>query len=131
MRAAFLFFTVCLALFESSLPAAPPNPHYKLVLQTPPATSVDSVAVSPTGSFVATAAGEGGVRLLDTQTGALLRVIGEVGDRGVTFSPDGRTLTAAGFHMDKLVGLWDVHAGKRLRTFAGHTEWEADATAIS
>src|SRR4030095_14529186 len=63
--------------------------------------------------------------------GALRRVIGDVGDRGVVFSPDGRTLTAAGFHMDKLVALWDVRSGKRLRTFAGKKEWEADATAIS
>jgi WD40 repeat protein len=68
---------------------------------------------------------------LDARTGALLRVIGEAGDRGVVFSPDGKSLTAAGFHMDKLVGLWDVPSGKRLRTFAGHTEWEADATALS
>src|SRR5262249_24011334 len=44
---------------------------------------------------------------------------------------DGRSLAAGGFHMDKLVGIYDVHSGKRLRTLAGHTEWEVDACVIS
>jgi WD40 repeat protein len=33
--------------------------------------------------------------------------------------------------MDKLVGVFDVQTGKRVLTLAGHTEWEADATALS
>jgi WD40 repeat protein len=102
----------------------------KLVLQSPPPLSVDSVAVSPDGSLVAAASGEGGVRFHDAKTGALLRVLG-AGDRSVVFSPDGRTFTAAGFHMDKLVGIYDVQTGKRVRTLEGQTEWEAFATAFS
>lgn len=117
-------------LFAGPASAAPPQPG-TLVLQTPPATSVDSVAVSPDGSLVATAAGEGGVRLYEAKTGAFLRTIGAAGDRGVSFSPDGRTLSAAGFHMDKLVGIFDVQKGRRVRTLAGHTEWEAYAAAVS
>src|SRR5262249_12796905 len=97
----------------------------------PAATSVDSVAVSPDGALVAAAAGEGGVRLYDARTGALRRVIGQAGDRGVSFSPDGRTLSAAGFHMDKLIGIFDVQTGRRVRTLAGLTEWEAYAAAVS
>ena len=131
MRIAPLAFLVALATCASSSFGVTPEPKYKLVLQAPPATSVDSVAVSPDGRLVATAAGEGGVRLYDARDGKLLRAIGEVGDRCVVFSPDGRFLTAAGFHMDKLVGLFDVQTGRRVRTFAGHTEWECDATAIS
>jgi WD40 repeat protein len=119
----------------SALLASPPSASTdrKLVLQAPPATSVDSVAVSPDGSLVATAAGEGGVRLYDAQLGTLLRTIGDVGDRGVlfSFSPNGRHLTAAGFHMDKLVGVFDVQTGRRMMSLAGHTEWEAYATALS
>ncbi len=60
-----------------------------------------------------------------------MRAIGGAGDRSVCFSPDGRTLTAAGFHMDKLVGVFDVKSGKRIQTLAGHTEWEAYAAALS
>src|SRR5690242_3126539 len=82
-----------------SLSAAPPDNEFKLVLQAPSAASVNSVAAPPDGSLVATAGGEGGVRLYDSKSGSLLRVIGG-GDRCVVFSPDGKTLTAAGFHMD-------------------------------
>src|SRR5439155_2896298 len=67
----------------------------------------------------------------DAKTVDLLRVIGTAGDRSIVFSPDGRTLTAAGFHMDKLVGIYDVKTGKRVRTLEGQTEWEAFATAFS
>src|SRR5437773_11405248 len=108
--------------------AASPEPQHKLVLQAPPAASVNCVSVSPDGSLVATAAGEGGVRLYDARTGAMLRDLGGVGDRGVAFSPDGKTLTAAGFHMDKLVGVYDVRTGNRLLALPGQTEWEAYAT---
>src|SRR5262245_54893714 len=88
--------------------AAPPEPKLKLVLQTPPASTVESVAVSPDGSLVAVAGGEGGVRLHDAKTGKLLRALGAAGGPCVGFSADGRTLSAAGFHMDKLVGVFDV-----------------------
>jgi RNA polymerase sigma factor (sigma-70 family) len=107
---------------------AKPGPFH-LVLQAPPVISVNSVAVSPDGWLVATAAD--GVRLYDARTGTLLRAIGDAGDRGVAFSPDGWTLAAAGFHMDKLVGIYEVQTGKRVRSLAGHTEWEIDALAFS
>src|SRR5205085_4114987 len=105
------------------------KPH--LVLQAAPAASVDSVAASPDGSLVATASGEGGVRLYDAKTGALVRALGDAGDRSVAFAPDGRTFVAAGFHMDKLVGVYDVQTGRRVRALAGHTEWETYAHAFS
>src|SRR5947207_2213477 len=122
----FRQFAVCLLWCAGSLllAAPPPEPARKLILQAPPAAAVGSVAVSPDGSLVATAAGEGGVRLYDALKGNFLRTIGPVGDRCAVFSPDGRSLTAAGFHMDKLVSLWDVQSGERLRKFSGQAEWE-------
>jgi WD40 repeat protein len=111
-----------------------PGPR-RLVLQAPPVISVNSVAVSPDGSLIAT--GAGGARLYDARTGVLLRALGDAwdqkgpGGKGAAFSPDGRTLAAAGFHRDKLVGIFDVQTGKRLQSLAGHTEWETDAVAFS
>ena len=135
MRPGILGVSLALGLiaFGGGSPGAepPPEPHFKLVLQTPPAASVTSVAVSPDGSLVATAANEGGVRLHDARTGALIRALGEAGDRSVTFSPDGHSVAAGGFHMDKRVGIYDVRTGRRLRTLAGHTEWETDACTFS
>src|SRR5690349_12362176 len=80
-----------------SLGAEPVPQRRSLLLQAPPVVSVHSVAVSPDGSLVAAAAD--GVRLYDARTGALLRVIGDAGDRSVAFAPDGRTVAAAGFHL--------------------------------
>src|SRR5207244_3380732 len=108
MRALVLSLIVMPCSFACISAAVPPEPKYKLVPQAPPATAVNSVAVSPDGSLIASAAGEGGVRLYDAKTGNLLRALGDIGDRCVVFSPNGQTLTAAGFHMDKLVALWDV-----------------------
>ncbi len=117
---------------SASLAASPPpKPDYTLVLQAPPAATVSSVAVSRDGSLVAAASGEGGVRFYNAKNGELLRVIGDVGDRSAVFSPDGLTLAAAGFHMDKLVKLLDVKTGKILRTFAGHSQIETYATTFS
>src|SRR5689334_2642642 len=131
MRIAFLVFAAGLLVFADHSAAAPAEPKYKLVVQAPPATAVNSVAVSPEGTLVATAAGEGGVRLYDARTGAFLRTLGGLGDRSVVFSPDGRTIAAAGFHMDKLQGVFDVASGRRVLALAGHTEWEVDAIAFS
>jgi WD40 repeat protein len=126
------------AVFLGGLPlAAEPAPNRRaLVLQAPPVVSVNSVAVSPDGSLVATAAD--GVRLYDARTGAFLRAIGDAGDRGVVFSPDGRTLAAAGFHLETRfttpllsLPIYDVQTGRRVRNLEGHTEWETYAVAFS
>src|SRR5262245_33513806 len=115
-------FVLAMSLAGQTVESPPPRPEFELVLQMPPATGVSSVSVSPDGAIVASAAGEGGVRLYDARDGRFLRGLGnDAGDRGVCFSPDGRTLTAAGFHMDKLVGLFDVQSGKRILTLSGQT----------
>jgi WD40 repeat protein len=124
-----------LASDDTDVDKAKPAPLH-LVLQAPPPVSVNSVAVSPDGSLIATAAN--GVRLYDARTGTLLRVIGDAGDRGVAFSPDGSALAAAGFHLQTTfttpllpLPIYDVQTGKRVQTLAGHTEWETYAIAFS
>src|SRR5262245_42443116 len=119
-----------------SLWAEPVPSDRVLLLQSPPVVSVNSVAVSPDGSLIAAAAD--GVRLYDARTGALVRAIGDAGDRGGAFSPDGRTVAAAGFHLQNPFAtpllplpLYDVRTGKRVQTLAGHTEWETYAIAFS
>src|SRR5689334_4504735 len=74
-----LFLFLILSIVSVAQADPPANPKYRLVLQAPPALAVDSVAVSPDGSLVATAS-EGGVRLYDAKSGAFLRAMGGVGD---------------------------------------------------
>jgi WD40 repeat protein len=126
----------CVPVGLPATQAEPSNTQSYLVPQAPPVVSVNSVAVSPDGALIATAAD--GVRLYDARTGALLRVIGDAGDRGVAFAPDGRILAAAGFHLEKPFStpllplpIYDVQTGKRVRTLEGHTQWETYAIAFS
>ncbi len=125
--------TVALAstVYCHPLFAVSPATSRELVLQAAAEASVTSVAVSPDGSLVAADSFDGRVRLHDARTGQLIRAIDTGGGRGVAFSPDGRTLACAGYHMDKLVGLYEVQTGKLLCTFAGHKEIETYAIAFS
>lgn len=120
-----------LALGGGSLAGALPAEAPELVLQSPPAASVISVAVSPDGSLLASSSFEGGVRIYDARNGDLLRALGGDGGRQVAFAPDGRSLVCAGYHMDRRLQLWDPHTGALLRTLEGHTEIETYAVAYS
>src|SRR5207249_3991732 len=73
----------------------------------------------------------GGVLLSDANSGALLRGLGQGGDRGIASSADGRMIAVVGFHMDQLVSVYDVQMGKLLQVLQGHSEWEALVVAAS
>lgn len=134
----FYYTLLCVVLSVGSMShgSEPSGPDRALVLQAAPPIGVNSVAVSPDGVLVATAAD--GVRFYDARTGTLVRVIGEAGGRNVVFSPDSRLLAAAGFHLEgtfskplTTLPIYDVQTGKRVQNLAGHTEWETYAVVFS
>jgi WD40 repeat protein len=92
---------------------------------------VNQASFSPDGSAVATANGDGTVRLWQTATGKLLRTFqGEEVAWAVVISRDGRQLLSAGgdaWNGSKFVRgkdydlkLWDVDTGQLVRSFPGH-----------
>jgi WD40 repeat protein len=88
-----------------------------------------SMALSPDGRWAAAAVSELGVgdltvHIWDAASGAQVQVIPQTAEETVTtlsFSPDGRRLTSAGFNAK--VKIWDTESGLELLTLAGHTSW--------
>ena len=79
------------------------------------------MAVSPDGQLLATAGGDGTVRMWDPATGEHRHTL--TGHDGqvfaVAFSPDGQLLATASD--DGTVRLWDPATGEHRRTLTGHT----------
>jgi formylglycine-generating enzyme required for sulfatase activity len=90
----------------------------------------NGIAYSFQGNVLATAGGDGKVRLWDVKTQRQLVELSHDGEAcGVAFSPDGKTLATTGY--DYLVKLWDVSAvltpNDRDTKMSKATPWPADA----
>ena len=78
-------------------------------------SNIDSIAMSPVDTLIATTSGDNTIRLWNVETGTHQRVLTkEAGySNNLTFSPDGKIL--AGIRAGNIT-FWDVHSGKQLNT---------------
>ncbi|MGW0791443.1 nSTAND1 domain-containing NTPase [Streptomyces sp. NPDC002911] len=83
-------------------------------------SEIRSVTFSPDGSTLATASGDGKLRLWDVSRRSLTAMLAGHTDlaQSVAFTSDGETLVSSG--LDGAVMLWDVHTHRRLATLTGH-----------
>jgi WD40 repeat protein len=89
--------------------------------------AVNSVAVNPGGTRIASVSHDRSIKLWDLESGKLLRTITNTGGyaNAISFSPDGRRLVHGA--EDKTVRIWDAETGAALRTITGHTGYVNEA----
>ena len=90
-----------------------------------------NIAFCPDKNILASASPNATIRLLDTNTGQLLRTLkGRIHKEdkklwiwGVSYSPDGNTIISRHNEVeDSTIRVWDVDTGKLLHTLTGHTK---------
>lgn len=92
--------------------------------------SVNTVAVSPDSSILASGGDDNNVIIWDLKTGRRILTIRAhtAAVNAIAFSKDGKTLASCSD--DKTVRLWNAKTGGRLRTFSGHAG-RVNAIALS
>ncbi|MEG4840700.1 MULTISPECIES: serine/threonine-protein kinase [unclassified Microcoleus] len=99
--------------------------------------SVNTLAVSPNSSILASGGGDKNVILWDLKTGRRMRTIPAhtAAVNSIAFSRDGQTLASGSD--DKTIRLWNVKTGSRLRTLSGHAggvnaiAWSRDGKTLA
>jgi WD40 repeat protein/uncharacterized caspase-like protein len=94
-------------------------PSPELVLQTGHAMSVEGMAFSPDGKWLASGSLDNTVKLWEVATGREVRTFAghTLGVKVVAFSRDGRLLASGA--IDDTVRLWDVDTGREARRLQG------------
>jgi WD40 repeat protein len=82
---------------------------------------VQSLAVSPDGTWAASGSGDKTVRIWDLETGTCrVTLHGHEGEvRSVAITPDGKRILSAS--VDKSIRVWDASSGRELAKLDGHT----------
>ena len=96
--------------------------NYRRVVRPAHTHALTSLAFSPDGQLLASAAWEQTIQLWQMTHGAPLRTLtGHVGPvTALAFRPDGQTLASAGW--DQTIRLWRLPEGLLLGLLTGHTE---------
>lgn len=118
-RTYFLISTLLLIATLSLLDRGLAQNYVHYATLTGHTRNIKSLAFSPNGRMLASASGDGTIRLWDVATGQHRKTLEmSLMDGNPAFSPDGNTLaTGSVVH----IFLWDVATGQLQKTLAGHT----------
>jgi len=81
---------------------------------------VEALAMCPDGRHVLSADHQDGAKMWDFTTGRLVKTFPVEGVSPVAVSPDGKYALFGGV---MTIRLWDIAAGREIRTFRGHNGW--------
>jgi WD40 repeat protein/serine/threonine protein kinase len=102
----------------SAVPSSGEPPRTLFSLPPGSANSVAVIAVAPAGDIATYCDGTETAHLLDLASGAVRPLVGHAGKvTAVAFSPDGRFVATGS--QDRTMKLWDVAAGREVRTLGG------------